>query len=49
MPRTTVTVTRCSVSGTLTLSAIIEGHLVTRRYIGYTRRAAISLFRSHVS
>jgi len=44
-----VTVSRCSTSGALTLSTIVNGSLVRRRYIGYSRRDAIALFRSELS
>ena len=30
------------------ISEIVDGHLVTRHYIGYTRREAESLFRTEV-
>jgi len=50
MPRSLpVTVERCPTSGALTLSAIVDGSIVRRRYIGYSRRDAVSLFRSELS
>ena len=51
MPRSlfTVTVERCPVSGTLTVSAIVGGEYVRCRYMGYTRREAVAAFRSEVS
>lgn len=32
-------------SGMIVISDFIGGYLVTRRYIGYTKREAIKLFR----
>lgn len=50
MSRTlSIIVDRCSVSGTLTLSTRINGDLVRRRYIGYTRREALASFRAELS
>ena len=51
MPRSplTVTVERCPVSGTLTVSAIVGGEYIRRRYMGYTRREATAAFRSEVT
>ena len=51
MPRSplTVTVERCPVSGTLTVSAIVGGEYIRRRYMGHTRREAVTAFRSEVS
>lgn len=31
--------------GAIRISAIVDGYLVTRQYMGYTKREAISLFR----
>lgn len=41
-----ITVTRQFPSGALVLSAVINGYLVSRRYLGYSIRAAKSLFRA---
>ena len=35
-------------SGMIVISDIVGGDLVTRRYIGYTRRKAIQLFKEEI-
>jgi len=41
----TPTVERIQHSGMLVVSAVVNGYLVTRRYIGYTKREAIRRFK----
>ena len=45
----TVTVERMFPTGGWIVSAMVEGYLVRRRYLGYSRREAITEFRSEVS
>lgn len=35
--------------GWLVISALVKGHLVTRKYAGYTKRAAAGLFLEEVN
>jgi hypothetical protein len=37
-----------TINGILVLSAMVNGHLVRRKYIGYTRKEAWSMFRDEV-
>lgn len=43
------TVTTVPHSGMLIVSAIIGGYLTERRYMGYSRRAAVALFLEEFS
>lgn len=47
--KTPITITKHPVTGQLILSAMIDGHLVQRTYMGYTRREAIALFKVQTS
>lgn len=40
-----MTIERIFPSGAWLVSAIVDGHLVTRIYYGHTKREAVSLFR----
>ncbi len=44
----TLTVDRTS-EGAWRVSAIVGGYLITRRYIGYTRREAVAMFRREMA
>ena len=46
---TDITVEKSFPSGMLILSAIVDGHLVCRKYIGYTLREAALDFKDHNS
>jgi len=48
MPRLTFSVTR-NPSGAFVVSAIVGGRLVSRQYMGFSRRDAIRLFVAEVS
>jgi hypothetical protein len=39
---------RKTFQGALSISAIVGGYLVTRQYMGYTKREAIAMFRSYI-
>jgi len=43
-----MSVTKLFPSGAWQVSAVVGGYLVTRTYYGYTKREAISTFRSEV-
>lgn len=43
-----MTITRIFPSGAWRIDGIIEGSLVTRVFIGYTRREAIAAFRQEL-
>ena len=36
-------------SGALELSALVNGHLVSRRYMGFTRKEAREMFKASIS
>ena len=46
---TDISVEKSFPSGMLILSAIVDGHLVRRKYIGYTLREAALDFKDHNS
>lgn len=44
-----ISIDRIVPSGAYRLTALVNGYLVSRQYMGYTKREAIHLFKDHIA
>ena len=49
MPRLSVSIVRLFPSGAWEVSAMVDGFLISRRYLGYAKWEAIRLFREELA